>query len=144
MSVNLPASNIKMHIIHSIASEMQLLLMQLLGDCTRKSERPAKIYLHKKWVLLYINSQHHAGLRLFSLPNWPSHQVTGQAKSQLLARQHGCCTHLLLYEELLLMQITDAGAQMLLDSLAMDRSLIMLDLSYNQVTAKRCALCSVW
>lgn len=42
------------------------------------------------------------------------------------------------------MQITDAGAQMLLDSLAMDRSLIMLDLSSNQLTAKRCALRSVW
>lgn len=34
-------------------------------------------------------------------------------------------------------QITDAGAQMLLESLTMDRSLMLLDLSTNQLTAKR-------
>lgn len=34
-------------------------------------------------------------------------------------------------------QITDTGAQMLLDSLAMDRSMMLLDLSGNQLTTRR-------
>ena len=34
-------------------------------------------------------------------------------------------------------QITDTGAQMLLDSLAMDRSMMLLDLSSNQLTTRR-------
>ncbi len=38
------------------------------------------------------------------------------------------------------MQISDAGADVLLDALVMDRSMVLLDLSANQLTMKRCAL----
>ncbi len=41
---------------------------------------------------------------------------------------------------LLLVQISDAGADILLDALAMDRSMVLLDLSANQVTMKRYTL----
>ncbi len=41
---------------------------------------------------------------------------------------------------LLLVQISDAGADVVLDALAMDRSMVLLDLSANQLTMKRCGL----
>ncbi len=44
------------------------------------------------------------------------------------------------YLGMLLVQISDAGADVLLDALVMDRSMVLLDLSANQLTMKRCAL----
>ena len=41
---------------------------------------------------------------------------------------------------LLWLQISDAGADVLLDALAIDRNMVLLDLSANQLTMKRCAL----
>ena len=41
---------------------------------------------------------------------------------------------------LLLVQISDAGADVLLDALVMDRSMVLLDLSANQLTMKRYTL----
>ena len=40
----------------------------------------------------------------------------------------------------LLVQISDAGADVLLDALVMDCSMVLLDLSANQLTMKRCDL----
>ena len=41
---------------------------------------------------------------------------------------------------LLWLQISDAGADVLLDALPMDRNMVLLDMSANQLTMKRCAL----